>query len=181
MGNFNDRRSGGGGFRGGNRSGGRSNFGGNRRDGDRREVSMHKAVCDKCHKSCEVPFRPSNDKPIYCNDCFGDKRGNEAPRRDFKNRDSNRDFDSKKQNFSKPSFEKSLGDDIKKQLSDISTKLDRLISLFEKTESLKISSATISTIKPTVKKAEKKTSAKVVEKKIAPKKVSVKKTQKQKK
>lgn len=131
MGNFNDRGGRGGGFRGVNRGGGRSNFGGNRRDGDRREVSMHKAICDKCHKSCEVPFKPSNDKPIYCNDCFGDKRGNDAPRRDFKNRDSGRDFGNK-QNFSKPSFEKSSGDDIKKQLVEINSKLGQLAFAIEK-------------------------------------------------
>lgn len=32
---------------------------------------MFKATCDSCHKSCEVPFRPSGDKPVYCKDCFG--------------------------------------------------------------------------------------------------------------
>lgn len=31
---------------------------------------MFKAVCDKCHKECEVPFRPTGDKPVYCSDCF---------------------------------------------------------------------------------------------------------------
>ena len=42
---------------------------------------MHKAVCDECGKSCEVPFKPTGDKPIYCNDCFRNKRSDE-PRRD---------------------------------------------------------------------------------------------------
>jgi CxxC-x17-CxxC domain-containing protein len=32
---------------------------------------MFEAVCDKCHQTCEVPFRPTGDKPVYCNDCFG--------------------------------------------------------------------------------------------------------------
>jgi len=32
------------------------------------------AVCAKCGRKCEVPFRPTGDKPIYCNDCF-DKGG----------------------------------------------------------------------------------------------------------
>lgn len=34
------------------------------------EKKMFKAVCDTCHKNCEVPFSPSSDKPIYCSDCF---------------------------------------------------------------------------------------------------------------
>lgn len=164
MGNFNDRGGRSGGFRGGNRGGGRPSFGGNRGGGDRREVQMHQAICDKCHKSCEVPFRPSSDKPIYCNDCFGDKRGNEAPRRDFKNRDSNRDFGNK-QNFSKPSFEKSSGDDIKKQLADINAKawIDQFLCLKKlKTQKLLALSASV---KPVAKKVEKKVVSKAAEKK----------------
>ena len=37
---------------------------------DSGEVTMHKVTCDKCNKECEVPFKPSSDKPIYCDDCF---------------------------------------------------------------------------------------------------------------
>lgn len=29
-----------------------------------------KAICAECGKTCEVPFRPNNTKPIYCSDCF---------------------------------------------------------------------------------------------------------------
>lgn len=31
---------------------------------------MHDAVCDKCRKDCQVPFRPTGGKPVYCNNCF---------------------------------------------------------------------------------------------------------------
>lgn len=41
------------------------------RDSDRKRAPMHKAVCDECGNGCEVPFRPSGDKPVYCSDCFG--------------------------------------------------------------------------------------------------------------
>lgn len=34
------------------------------------EQEMHHAICDKCGRDCEVPFRPSGGKPVYCNDCF---------------------------------------------------------------------------------------------------------------
>lgn len=53
----------------GNRGGGRSNnrgFGG--RGSDRQE--MHDAVCSECGEKCEVPFRPTSSKPVYCNNCF---------------------------------------------------------------------------------------------------------------
>ena len=31
---------------------------------------MHKAVCADCGKNCEVPFKPSGDRPVYCKNCF---------------------------------------------------------------------------------------------------------------
>lgn len=31
---------------------------------------MHKAVCADCKKECEVPFKPREDRPVYCRDCF---------------------------------------------------------------------------------------------------------------
>ncbi|MEM5804476.1 MAG: CxxC-x17-CxxC domain-containing protein [Candidatus Aenigmatarchaeota archaeon] len=31
---------------------------------------MHKAVCSECGKECEVPFKPTEGKPVYCRDCF---------------------------------------------------------------------------------------------------------------
>ncbi len=45
---------------------------------------MHAAVCSKCGKSCEVPFQPRGDKPIFCQDCFvrparSDNRGPSQP------------------------------------------------------------------------------------------------------
>jgi len=35
--------------------------------GDR---EMHKATCGDCCKDCEVPFEPSQYKPVYCSECF---------------------------------------------------------------------------------------------------------------
>lgn len=43
----------------------RGGFGGN--DGPK---EMHKAVCADCGNECEVPFKPSGDRPVYCRDCF---------------------------------------------------------------------------------------------------------------
>jgi CxxC-x17-CxxC domain-containing protein len=31
---------------------------------------MHKAVCSDCGEECEVPFEPTQGKPIYCNECW---------------------------------------------------------------------------------------------------------------
>jgi CxxC-x17-CxxC domain-containing protein len=31
---------------------------------------LHKTTCVDCRKECEVPFRPSGDRPVYCKACF---------------------------------------------------------------------------------------------------------------
>ena len=52
------------------RSGGRDNFRRNSRGSERRPVEMHDVICDKCKKKCQVPFKPSKDKPVLCSECF---------------------------------------------------------------------------------------------------------------
>jgi len=37
---------------------------------------MHPAVCSACGQECEVPFEPTGDRPVYCNDCFAKMRSN---------------------------------------------------------------------------------------------------------
>ena len=38
------------------------------------EREMHKATCADCGKECEVPFKPDEDRPVYCKDCFQKRR-----------------------------------------------------------------------------------------------------------
>ena len=45
---------------------------GPRRDFEQRE--MHKAVCDECKKECEVPFKPTKGKPVYCKECYAKRK-----------------------------------------------------------------------------------------------------------
>ena len=73
--------------RGGDRFGKRK-FGGRDRDGERPE--MHHAVCAECGNDCEVPFRPSGDKPVYCSDCFSKQHDERGGSRDFDRRDGGR-------------------------------------------------------------------------------------------
>ncbi|MBU4396776.1 DNA-directed RNA polymerase, partial [Patescibacteria group bacterium] len=65
-------------FRSGNRSGGRGDsYGGGGNYGGRDSrggLQLHDAVCNQCGKDCQVPFRPSGNKPVYCSDCF-EKQG----------------------------------------------------------------------------------------------------------
>ncbi len=35
---------------------------------------MFDAVCSSCGNQCKVPFRPRDDRPVYCSDCFSKQR-----------------------------------------------------------------------------------------------------------
>jgi len=110
MGNFkSDRR----GSRPGGRSSGR--FGGGRgefRDRDSgRPMGKYDAVCAKCGKACQVPFRPSGSKPVLCSDCFrqrGDAR--DSPRQSSSTGISH------------------------EQINQINAKLDKIIKILENLE-----------------------------------------------
>jgi CxxC-x17-CxxC domain-containing protein len=41
---------------------------------DRGPREMHKATCAECNKECEIPFKPSGDRPVYCRDCFAKRK-----------------------------------------------------------------------------------------------------------
>jgi CxxC-x17-CxxC domain-containing protein len=43
-----------------------------------RERILHKAICADCNKECEVPFKPSGDRPVYCKDCFSKRKNGAA-------------------------------------------------------------------------------------------------------
>ena len=52
-----------------------------RSDDDRVKIEFTDIICDKCGKRSKVPFKPTENKPVYCRDCF-QKPG------DVKNRDA---------------------------------------------------------------------------------------------
>lgn len=55
---------GGGGFRGG---GGASGGGGGPRE-------SHTVICAECGREASVPFKPRGDRPVYCSDCFRNRK-----------------------------------------------------------------------------------------------------------
>ena len=52
------------------RSGGGSRGGG----GDRADRPSFEAVCSACGVNTTVPFKPSGDRPVYCRDCYRQRR-----------------------------------------------------------------------------------------------------------
>jgi len=35
---------------------------------------MHKVICSDCGKETEVPFKPTEGRPVYCRECFSKHR-----------------------------------------------------------------------------------------------------------
>ncbi len=133
------------------------------------DKKMFKAVCSKCHKDCEVPFRPTTDKPIFCSECFGRGEG--------------RENENKKVSL----------DQYKKEFEALNNKLDNILSILasktpvkekiEKVvkEEVKEEVKEVELVKEVKKVAPKKISkSKVAIKKAAPKKTVKKKTVKKK-
>src|SRR3989344_2908023 len=98
-----------------NQSGGpRGNKWSKRRDfGDNRgsRPGMHQAICSECGNKCEVPFRPTGDKPVYCSQCFG--------------------------KVNKPSAQ--TPDQFKQQFETLNSKLDKILQALRPAVSLEIS------------------------------------------
>ena len=112
------------GRRGFSRPGGRDSGKFGRRDSgrfDRRNSSrsrgpedraMHEAICGKCGSECEVPFKPTEGKPVYCSDCFKDKSREAGSRSE-------------------------LGKQSNETLSEIGRKLDKILNILENHPELK--------------------------------------------
>ena len=41
-----------------------------RRSYDRGPREMHKIICSECGKEDEVPFKPTEGRPVYCRECY---------------------------------------------------------------------------------------------------------------
>ncbi len=53
---------------------------------DRPRPQMHEAICSECGKKCEVPFKPTGRKPVYCSQCFSNQKegsSNNSERRSY--------------------------------------------------------------------------------------------------
>ena len=46
----------------------------NRKNAARGEREMFTAACAACGGEAKIPFRPREDRPVYCSECFSKKR-----------------------------------------------------------------------------------------------------------
>ncbi len=45
-----------------------------RKNAGKPQREMFDAVCASCGTTCQVPFRPRDDRPVYCSECFSKQR-----------------------------------------------------------------------------------------------------------
>ncbi len=105
-----DRNDRSGGDRGGFRS--RPSFGDRPRE-------MFQATCDNCGAQCQVPFRPTNGKPVYCSNCFDKQKNGGSDSRRYESRENS-------QPQSQPQFQE--------QFNTLNSKLDKILEFLESLE-----------------------------------------------
>lgn len=119
----------------------RGAFGG-RGGRDAEKPAMYKATCGDCGAPCEVPFRPTAGKPVFCDACF---HGSDS--------------------VHKPAKAK---DDYREHLAALHAKLDHILSILKVNDAFvaqaeKIEKFEKKEIEPVIKKAKKLAEAKVKE------------------
>lgn len=72
---------------------------------------MFDAVCDNCGQDCKVPFKPTGQRDVLCNECFrGEGHSDRKPR-----------FDRKPQG----------GDSSARAIEQLNAKMERMLSMLE--------------------------------------------------
>ena len=136
---------GGGPKRFGGSSGGGFNRPGGARDFERPE--MFKATCASCGKSCEVPFKPTGQRPVYCRDCF-QQHNEEQPKQwhdrirtaDYSRPSQPRTFDrpERSERFERPEQPRPPATgQLQQQIEQINIKLDRILKALAAPEQVK--------------------------------------------
>jgi len=72
------------------------------RDNGFRERNFTKVICSDCNKECEVPFKPSGDRPVYCKECFAKRKDNRPPHKEnYDNKPKEQIFIPQERHFDK--------------------------------------------------------------------------------
>lgn len=85
---------------------------------------LHHSRCDSCGVECDLPFKPTSNKPVYCRSCFRKNQNNESKTnhlRDFKSSE----FGSKDRRNSFNNSKNSINSSI--ELEQINRKLDKIM------------------------------------------------------
>lgn len=119
-------------YRSDNRSQGRRDFGGRRE-----RPQLYKAVCANCGNDCEVPFKPTGSKPVFCRNCFDKQGGSDRGGRSNFSRDSRGLRDSRGRRDS-DNFQNRASNqpNYQEKFDALNAKLDRILAILEPIVSL---------------------------------------------
>jgi CxxC-x17-CxxC domain-containing protein len=56
------------------------------------ERTYTRVICAECNKECEIPFKPSGDRPVYCKECFSKRKKGNLFKANRDNRPEGRNF-----------------------------------------------------------------------------------------
>ena len=96
---------------------------------------MFRTTCDECGNSCEVPFKPTMGKPVYCRECF-DTTGPNPDRASGKSF-GKKDYKSKGEKSGGYSESRPAGDSgtvSTAQYDKLNEKLDKILKLLSEKE-----------------------------------------------
>ena len=118
-------------FSGSKRTDRRKNFGKRvGRDSERssERSSMHRTTCDHCGKDCEVPFKPTSGKPIYCSSCFDKNQNRDQKKFGYERADKKFGVgDSRRKDYNSEKVGNS--DHLKKEIAQLNEKLDKILGI----------------------------------------------------
>ena len=98
---------------------------------------VYKTICDTCHKTCEVPFKPNGKKPVFCDECFKHMKEPSVSEGAYIRRKDKTVFETP-DNFVQPVRTSGNASqdlriaELKRELSSANAKLDKLIDMFNK-------------------------------------------------
>jgi CxxC-x17-CxxC domain-containing protein len=91
---------------------------------------LHDAICSECRKPCQVPFFPSEGRPVKCRDCF---RTDDSPRDDRRPSYGDRPAYVSRPHSDdrRPTANTRSSGDIESRLRTIERKLDNILELLD--------------------------------------------------
>ncbi len=168
--------------KGGERSRRSDSFGG---DSRREKPKMHQVICSDCGIRCQVPFKPTGERPVYCSECFENHAETGGSKKEFNRKqpiirkENSSYYQEIKQEQNKHY------DTFNNQMSEVIERLDKIIGFLKESKNELALKGAIKTAKEEIKKEKvKKTSEKKVAKKVDSKKTkegSIKKKKETKK
>lgn len=93
------------------------------RNNERDTRPMFRTICGNCGKDCEVPFKPTGSKPVYCVDCYRIMGGSDSKPMYGTRDNKKREFDPTSKILAHPQY--------KEQFEELNAKLNKILGLIE--------------------------------------------------